>query len=88
MIKIYIAVICLTAVILTVYDKLAAKKLPRHRIPERVLMLLGFLGGALPEYITMKLIRHKTRHKSFMICLPLFTVLHIVIIIAFYLLEF
>lgn len=87
MIEKYFVAISLLTVIITVYDKIAAKSLPRHRIPEKVLMLLGFLGGALPEYITMKLIRHKTRHKKFMISLPLFAVLHIAIL-AFYLAKF
>ena len=83
MIEKYFVAISLLTVIITVYDKIAAKSLPRHRIPENVLMLLGFLGGALPEYIAMKLIKHKTRHKKFMICLPLFTVLHIAILVFY-----
>ena len=66
----YLAVISLVAVIVTVYDKIAAKKRPRHRVPENTLLLLAVLGGGLAEYITMLLIRHKTRHKIFMIGLP------------------
>ena len=67
---IYIAVISIVTVIVTVYDKIAAKKRPRHRVPENTMLLLAVLGGGLAEYITMLLIRHKTRHRKFMIGLP------------------
>ena len=68
-----ISVIC---VMLTVYDKVAsiAKK---WRIPEKMLMIFAFFGGATAMYITMQLIRHKTKHKKFMIGLPVFIVLHL-----------
>ncbi len=52
-----------------------------RRISEKTLMLLGLFGGALGEYITMLKIRHKTRHKKFMVGLPLEIFLHIVLII-------
>lgn len=67
---VYIAVISLITIIVTVYDKIAAKKRPKHRVPENSLLLLAVLGGGLAEYLTMLLIRHKTRHKKFMIGLP------------------
>ena len=43
-------------------------------------------GGATGMYVTMQLIRHKTKHKKFMIGLPIFIVLHIGILLAFILL--
>lgn len=67
---IYLAVISVVTIIVTVYDKICAKK-GKWRIPESTLMLLGLCGGALAEFITMKIIRHKTQHKLFMIGLPL-----------------
>ena len=76
-IVIWFALISLIGVILTVYDKIAAKKRPRNRVPERTLLLCGALGGALPMYLTMLLIRHKTKHKKFMIGLPVIVVLQI-----------
>lgn len=81
----YIALITLVTVIVTAYDKIAAKKRPKHRVPEKTLLLLGILGGALGEYITMLLIRHKTQHKKFMIGLPVILVIHAVLIAALYL---
>lgn len=65
----YFSVIWLFSIILTVKDKLSSKK-NKRRVPEKTLMLLGLFGGAIPMYITMKIIRHKTRHKKFMLGLP------------------
>lgn len=75
---IYFAVISLVAIILTVADKAKAKR-EAWRIPEATLMLVGLFGGALPMYVTMKTIRHKTKHKKFMIGLPLEIALHALI---------
>ena len=80
-----IASFSLISAILTVYDKYASKKKGMYRIPENMLLLSALLGGAAAEYTVMKLIRHKTRHKKFMICLPLMTLIHIIILfIAFH----
>ena len=75
----YFLIISAFAVIITVYDKIAAKIFPKSRVPEKVLMGAGFLGGAAAGYITMRIIRHKTRHKKFMVSFPLMAVLHIII---------
>ena len=65
----------LLAIVLTVSDKVRAKK-GKWRVPEDTLLFVALLGGAVGEYITMRLIRHKTRHKKFMITLPVFILLH------------
>lgn len=72
MTEIYLIIISVVTVLLTVYDKQASKKQHSRpvRVPEKVFFLLAFLGAALPEYITMRIIRHKTRHRSFMWGLP------------------
>lgn len=82
MIKGYLIAVSLTAVILTVYDKLAAKLLPRNRIPERVLLGTAILGGAAAEYLTMQLIRHKTRHRKFTVTLPILIIIHVIIVLS------
>ena len=74
-------VIAVVSVILTVHDKSAARK-GAWRVPEATLMGIGFIGGALPMLITMKLIRHKTRHIKFMVGLPLEIILHVAIIVV------
>lgn len=71
----YFAAVGILGVILVIYDKIAAKKLKRHRTPEAVLMLVGIIGGALPMYIVMQIIRHKTKTHKFSIGFPLIILL-------------
>lgn len=71
----------LLGIILTVYDKLAAKR-HKRRIPESTLLWVGVLGGAAMEYITMKVIHHKTLHKRFMIGLPVLFILQVLAVAA------
>ncbi len=75
----YLALISILAAVITIIDKINAKTDSR-RIPEDFLLTLGLLGGALSEYITMKLIRHKTRHNKFMVGLPVLLLIQITII--------
>lgn len=67
---IYFAVISLVTSIVTVYDKKAAKRYPKRRVPERILFFLALVGGGMAEFAVMLKIRHKTKHKRFMIGLP------------------
>lgn len=67
---IYLLLISLLAVILTVADKYKAQH-HRWRVPEATLFGVAALGGAAAMYVTMRLIRHKTRHRRFMWGLPL-----------------
>ncbi len=75
----YLALISILAAVITIIDKINAKTDSR-RIPEDFLLMLGLLGGSLSEYITMKLIRHKTRHNKFMVGLPVLLLIQITII--------
>lgn len=68
----------LLAVALTVYDKYAARR-KKTRIPEKLLFLTALCGGSLAMYITMLVIRHKTKHKRFMIGLPVIIAVQAVI---------
>lgn len=76
--------ISLISVIVCVYDKIAAKALPRHRTPEKTLLLLSALGGSLAMYITMQIIHHKTQHKKFMIGIPVIMGVQILLIILYF----
>ncbi|MDE6752315.1 MAG: DUF1294 domain-containing protein [Eubacterium sp.] len=75
----YLAFISILAAVITIIDKINAKTDSR-RIPEDFLLTLGLLGGSLSEYITMKLIRHKTRHNKFMVGLPVLILIQITVI--------
>lgn len=67
---IYLGVISLIAIIVTCYDKIAAKHFPGHRTPEATLLAISAIGGSVAMYLTMQIIRHKTQHKKFMIGIP------------------
>ena len=66
------------AVVLTVCDKIAAKCRMR-RIPEATLFTVSLLGGSAAMYLCMLLIRHKTKHKRFMLGLPALVLLQMLI---------
>ena len=61
---IWIAALSVIALLLYAIDKRKAKK-KRWRIPEKTLLLLGFLGGAAGALLGMNLFRHKTKHWYF-----------------------
>lgn len=75
---IYLILINLIAVIVTIYDKICAVK-RRWRVKESTLLLLSALGGSICMYITMLLIRHKTRHIKFMLGIPLILIVQLII---------
>ena len=77
----YLAVISLISMIVCVYDKVISKRGDvKLRIPEKSLFLWSALGGSLVMFITMQIIRHKTKHPSFMIGIPVIMVLQAALI--------
>ena len=74
---IYLVAISLIAAIVTTYDKIAAKKLPKYRTRERTLLLLSALGGSVAMFLTMLTIRHKTKHVKFMLGIPVIMLLQV-----------
>lgn len=70
----YITVLSIISVIVTAHDKLSAERGGR-RVPERTLIALSALGGSAVMLLMMCLIHHKTRHKKFMIGIPLIIIL-------------
>lgn len=70
---IWLTAVSLAAAMMTAWDKHAAKKRQR-RLPERVLWFTALCGGSLAMWLTMQLVRHKTRHRSFMWGLPVLMV--------------
>ncbi|MBE6750880.1 MAG: DUF1294 domain-containing protein [Ruminococcaceae bacterium] len=77
-------IINLISVCVCAYDKFASKKRLR-RIPERTLFLLCALGGSISMYFTMQIIRHKTKHKNFMIGIPI--IISIQILISYFIIR-
>ena len=77
---VYFLAVSLITALITAIDKYKAKR-GSFRISEATLFILAAIGGALGEYLTMRLIRHKTLHKRFMLGLPLIIILQTVAII-------
>lgn len=55
----------------------------KTRIPEIILLLFSFLGGSVGALCGMIFFKHKTLHKMFLICVPVFLVLQLTIVILF-----
>ncbi len=83
-IRIIAAVYCIianvAAVALTIYDKQASMK-HKQRISEAGLLIAAALSGCVLEYITMRIIHHKTKHPKFMIGIPVIFALEVIALI-------
>lgn len=60
-------------------DKAKAKA-KTWRTPEKTLLLLSFLGGAVGGYIAMNVCRHKTKHWYFQVVNVASIILHVAIV--------
>lgn len=79
---IYLIVISAVSVFITVFDKIAAKR-GMYRISERALLTAAAIGGSVAMYVTMLVIRHKTKHAKFMLGIPVIIVLQILLFVFF-----
>lgn len=79
---IYAFVVNIFSFLLFGIDKLKAKK-DLWRIPEWVLLFVSLIGGSLGALVGMWLFRHKTKHLKFIILVPLFFILHLILIYYF-----
>ena len=79
----YIALVSLCSIVVCVRDKRVSKKNDvKLRIPEKSLFIWSILGGSLAMFITMRIIRHKTKHVSFMLGIPVIIVLQVALMVA------
>ena len=77
----YIAAVSLCSIVVCIYDKKISKRNNvKLRIPEKSLFIWSAVGGSVAMYITMRLIRHKTKHVSFMVGIPVIFVLQAALI--------
>ena len=63
-------------------DKRKAKK-SAFRIPEKTLFMVAIIGGSVGSIAGMYRFRHKTRHSSFTIGMPLILLVQIYLLIRF-----
>lgn len=71
LILVYLVIINAISFITAAYDKVSAKQHGMRRIPEKTLFALAVIGGSVGLYIAMLSLRHKTRHRKFMLGVPL-----------------
>ncbi len=69
--------------ILFAADKFRAKH-GKWRIRESVLLGCGFLLGGVGGLLGMAICRHKTKHARFLILMPLFALLSLIVVAATY----
>ena len=72
----YLIAINILACLLMALDKSKARR-NAYRIPESILFLVALIGGSLGAIAGMFAFRHKTKHLSFVICLPVILLLHL-----------
>jgi uncharacterized membrane protein YsdA (DUF1294 family) len=74
---IYLLIINAAAFVLMLLDKFKARK-NLWRIPEATLFAVAILGGSLGSLAGMYLVRHKTKHLSFTLGMPLILAVQVV----------
>ncbi|WP_017814619.1 MULTISPECIES: DUF1294 domain-containing protein [Paenibacillus] len=68
---------CIAYITMSIDKSRAERRRTRHRIPEKNLFGLAAIGGALGIWVSMYTRRHKTKHRSFVVGIPLLLVLNI-----------
>lgn len=75
----YVAIMSVISIVVCIYDKKISKKnRVELRTPEKTLLILSALGGSVAMFVTMLIIRHKTKHFKFMVGIPVIMVLQAV----------
>ena len=69
-IALYLFIINVVSIMAVCTDKSAARN-GEQRVSESSFWVLAVAGGSLGMYLVMRLIRHKTRKKKFMVGIPL-----------------
>jgi uncharacterized membrane protein YsdA (DUF1294 family) len=72
---------CILAYLLFAWDKHLAYY-HRARVPEALLFLVSALFGAFGSLCAMIFFRHKTKHKSFLITIPLLAIIQVALIVV------
>lgn len=73
----YLLIVNLVAFFMYKLDKSKAKR-GQWRIKEKTLIIIAYIGGGLGAHLGMILLRHKTKHISFRILIPLGLLFNIV----------
>lgn len=75
----YALVINIISFVTMYHDKQKARN-SQWRVPERNFFLLAIAGGSLGIFFGMRLFRHKTKHLSFKVVIPVIFFIQIVLL--------
>ena len=75
---VYLLMINVVTFLVYAADKRKAKK-GKMRVPEKTLFLLAGIGGSIGALLGMQVLRHKTKHMSFVIGIPLILIVQILL---------
>jgi uncharacterized membrane protein YsdA (DUF1294 family) len=78
----YIALINIYSFLIMYIDKNKARK-GKWRISEKNLFLLALIFGSIGVFSGMQIFRHKTKHKKFLIGIPLIIIVQLYLIFRF-----
>jgi uncharacterized membrane protein YsdA (DUF1294 family) len=81
---IYLIIVNAVAFLLMLSDKRKAKK-QQWRIPEKVLFGSAIIGGSIGAILGMYTFRHKTKHTSFTVGMPIILALQIIALVVYFL---
>jgi uncharacterized membrane protein YsdA (DUF1294 family) len=81
---IYLIIVNAAAFLLMLADKRKAKK-KQWRIPEKVLFGSAIIGGSIGAILGMYTFRHKTKHTSFTVGMPIILALQIIALVVYFL---
>ena len=77
----YLLIINILALAVMGLDKFRARK-NKWRIRERTLFLFALAGGSIGVFLGMRLFHHKTRHRAFVIGIPVILCIQVILFIA------
>ncbi|MFB1080465.1 DUF1294 domain-containing protein [Jeotgalibacillus sp. JSM ZJ347] len=77
---IYYFILSLVGFISMKVDKKRARN-DEYRISEKTLWMIAMMGGALGSWAGMNVFRHKTKHMTFRVVMPIIVILHSALII-------
>lgn len=75
----YFMIINLVGFVMMCVDKQLAIH-HKNRVPERVLFLIAIIGGSFGSILGMYAFRHKTKHLSFVIGMPVILIIQLVLV--------
>ncbi|MBQ7891320.1 MAG: DUF1294 domain-containing protein [Erysipelotrichaceae bacterium] len=75
----YFMIINLVGFVMMCVDKQLAIH-HKNRVPERVLFLIAIIGGSFGSILGMYAFRHKTKHLSFVIGMPVILIIQLVVL--------